>query len=92
MNTLTTLTLQLEQADYDLRHNTLVYKHDRLLKRYILACKALSSYQTAVLAQTEVAAYARELDLLDESQFLTHFEESSILDEEIVSICAEYGI
>ena len=92
MNTLTTLTIELNQADYALRHNTNPVYHDRLLKRYILACKALSSYQTTLSAQAEVATYARELDLLDESQFLTHFEESPILDEEAISLCAEYGM
>ena len=92
MNTLTNLELELRQAELALQNNVLVYKHDILLKKYTLAWRAVESYKSALEAQAEVLAYAKELDELDEQAFDLPYEYSSAPDYEVLALCAKYNV
>ena len=92
MNTLNQLEAELNNAELALQKNVLVYKHQRLLKQYTLAWKAVEAYKSALEAQAEVAAYAKELDELDEQAFDLPYEYSSTPDYEVLALCAKYNV
>ena len=92
MNTLNQLEAELNNAEYALQNNKLVYKHQRLLKQYTLAWRAVEAYKSALEAQSDLKAYARELDELDEQAFDLPYEYSSAPDYEVLALCAKYNV
>ena len=83
---------QLNKAEYALQNNTLVYKHDKLLKQYVLAWRAVEKCKEAIQAQAELEAYAKHIDELEEGDFDLPFEPSSSPDYEVLALCAKYGV
>ena len=92
MNTKTILSIELERAGHELRHNTTLVYHDKLLKRYLTACRALSKHQEILSAQADIDTYVKEISNLDDADFDLPFEPSSVPDTEVLALCAEYGI
>ena len=92
MNTLNQLEAELNNAEYALQKNVLVYKHQRLLKQYTLAWRAVEAYKSALEAQAEVAAYAKELEELEDGAFDLPYEYSTTPDYEVLALCAKYNV
>ncbi len=92
MNTLTNLESELRRAEFDLQNNKLVYQHDKLLKKYTLAWRAVEAYKSALEAQSDLAAYAKELEELEDGAFDLPYEYSSAPDYEVLALCAKYNV